>query len=247
MGDQDHRLALVPERPQQHEELIGLGRGEHGGRLVEDQDLRPAIQRLQDLDALLQADGEIADARIGVDGEAVFTGEPRQFRTRPADAGLQQRPALGAQRHVLGDAQRRHQHEVLMDHADAGRDRIRRGADADGSPLDPDVPRIGLVEAVEDRHQRRFAGAVLADDAVDRAGGDRKRDVLVRGDGPEALGDADECDRGGAAGRIHGMITRPSCARSSARGSAACSIESPIWVRMMREAASCGRFSTTVR
>jgi hypothetical protein len=35
--------------------------------------------------------------------------------------------------------------------------------------VDQDLARIGLVEAVEDRHQGRFARAVLADDAVDRA------------------------------------------------------------------------------
>jgi hypothetical protein len=43
-----------------------------------------------------------------------------------------------------------------------------------GLPVDADLARVGLVEAVEDRHQGRLAGAVLADDAVDLA-----LDVLV--------------------------------------------------------------------
>jgi hypothetical protein len=45
--------------------------------------------------------------------------------------------------------------------------------------VNEDVAIVGLVEAVEDRHQCRFAGAVLADDAVDRALPDLHVDVLV--------------------------------------------------------------------
>ena len=62
--------------------------------------------------------------------------------------------------------------------------------------IDADLAGIGLVEAVEDRHQRRFAGAVLADNAVDRALADRQVDVLVGVDGAEALVDADQLDGG---------------------------------------------------
>ena len=38
------------------EELLRLLRREHGGRLVEDEDVGAAVERLQDLDALLLAD-----------------------------------------------------------------------------------------------------------------------------------------------------------------------------------------------
>jgi hypothetical protein len=62
--------------------------------------------------------------------------------------------------------------------------------------VDQDLARIGLVEAVEDRHQRRLAGAVLADDAVDRALADADVDVLVGLDRAERLGDAAKLDGG---------------------------------------------------
>ena len=58
-------------------------------------------------------------------------------------------------------------------------------------------PRIGLVEAVEDRHQGRLAGAVLADDAVDRAALDDEVDRPVGVDGAEALVDVLQLDGGG--------------------------------------------------
>ena len=61
--------------------------------------------------------------------------------------------------------------------------------------VDQDLAAVGLVEAVEDVHQRRLAGAVLADDAVDRAGRDDEVDVAVGVDRAEALVDAAQLDR----------------------------------------------------
>ena len=48
------------------EQRVALGRRQHRGRLVEDEDARVAIERLQDLDALAHADRQAADrARRG--------------------------------------------------------------------------------------------------------------------------------------------------------------------------------------
>jgi hypothetical protein len=54
-------------------------------------------------------------------------------------------------------------------------------------PLMKDLAGIGLVKAVEDRHQRRFSGAVFADDAVDRARGTAMLMSLFAWTGPKAL------------------------------------------------------------
>jgi hypothetical protein len=51
-----------------------------------------------------------------------------------------------------------------------------------------------MIEAVEDRHQRRLAGAILADDAVHAAAADGEVDVLVGVDRPEPLVDLDQFD-----------------------------------------------------
>ena len=58
-----------------------------------------------------------------------------------------------------------------------------------------DFARVGLVEAVQDRHQRRLAGAVLADDAVDRAATDGKIDAAAGLHRPEPLVDPTQLDR----------------------------------------------------
>ena len=85
---------------------------------------------------------------------------------------------------------------MLEDHADAVADRFARGADAHRLAVDPDLAGVGFIEAVEDRHQRRLAGAVLADDAVDEAALDDEIDVGVGVNRAEALVDADEFDGG---------------------------------------------------
>ena len=140
------------------------------GRLVEDQDVGAAIERLQDLDPLLQPDRELADRSRRDRPRARNRAASRASSARAAAApASQQRAALGAEHDVLEHGERLDQHEMLMDHADAGPDRVGRGADRGRLAVDADLAGIGLVEAVQDRHQRRLAGAVLADDAVDRA------------------------------------------------------------------------------
>ena len=73
---------------------------------------------------------------------------------------------LDPEHDVLGDRHHRDQHEVLVDHADPQVDRIARRAHRDRLPVDPDLALVRLVETVEDVHQRRLAGAVLAEQGV---------------------------------------------------------------------------------
>jgi hypothetical protein len=81
------------------------------------------------------------------------------------------------------------QHEVLVDHPDAGRDGGTRIVERHDPAVDDDLALVGLVEAIEDVHQGRLAGAVLAEQGVDLARLDDQADVLVRDDSRESLGD----------------------------------------------------------
>ena len=56
-------------------ELARLLRGQHGRRLVEHEHPRAAVQRPEDLDALLHADGDVLDAGVRVDLQPVALGE----------------------------------------------------------------------------------------------------------------------------------------------------------------------------
>ena len=66
---------------------------------------------------------------------------------------------------VLGDRERRHQHEMLVHHSDAVGDGIVRTVDANRLAVDPNLALVRLVQAVDDVHQRRLARAVLAQQA----------------------------------------------------------------------------------
>ena len=75
VADEDDRHALALEALEDPEQLGRLLRGEHGRRLVEDEDVRAPVERLQDLDALLLADRDVLDLRVGIDPEAELERE----------------------------------------------------------------------------------------------------------------------------------------------------------------------------
>ena len=66
----------------------------------------------------------------------------------------------------------------------------RGPADLHRLAVDEDLALVRLEQAVEDVHQGRLAGAVLAEQGVDLAGLDGQVDVVVGDQVTEALGDA---------------------------------------------------------
>ena len=85
---------------------------------------------------------------------------------------------------------------MLMHHADAVRDRLARRTDADDFAVDANIAGVCFVKAIENRHQRRFASAVLADDAVNESALDAQIDVFIGPNRAETLVDPDEFDGG---------------------------------------------------
>ncbi len=124
MRDEDDRLALRREAADDCEQLLRLLWRQHRGRLVEHQDLGPAVQGLQDLDPLLLADRDVLDQRVRVDDEAVALRDLTDSLLRGAlvEQHLAMR-RLGGEDDVLGHRHHRDQHEVLVHHADAPVDR----------------------------------------------------------------------------------------------------------------------------
>ena len=84
---------------------------------------------------------------------------------------------------VLGHRHDRDEHEVLVHHADPQPDRLRAASRSrTGSPSQADLALVGLVEPVEDVHQRRLARAVLPEQGVHLAAAQVEVDVVVRDD-----------------------------------------------------------------
>ena len=182
------------------EEQVRVLLRQEDGRFVE-HDECPFVPELgdgpEDRHERLLRVGELLDPGAGVDVHAV-PGEQLGCGTvlrAPPD----ERPVSGddgRQPQVLGDPERRHEGEVLVDEADAdatevpGRHRERQSGATD---LDrrSGVRRVG---AGQDLDQGRLAGAVLAEQGVDLARPDLQLDVVERGEPAEPLGESADAE-----------------------------------------------------
>ena len=176
VDDGDARLLQFGNDAEQH---LDLGGGQRRRRLVHDQHAGVVGQRLGDLDDLLLADPEIVDQRIGVD--VVFeAGE--QLPGALALAGhVDMNTAHGhvaPEENVLGDREVGAEIELLEDDADALLRRIEHGGEPHFLAAHHDAAGGRLIDAGEDTHQRRLAGAVLADQHIDRPLVDVEIDIL---------------------------------------------------------------------
>src|SRR5262249_21296662 len=151
--DEYDGLTLAPERAEDAEEVVRLLGCEDGGRLVEDEYVGAPIEGLQDLDALALAHAEVSDARVEGHLEVVLVAEPEELGRGPREAGLEEEASLHPEHDVLQHRERLDQHEVLVHHADPGRERVLGAADAGRPAAHEDLASVGEVIAVEDAHQ----------------------------------------------------------------------------------------------
>src|SRR5581483_435570 len=221
--DEDHGAAVGRHRAERLEERARLLRRKHGGRLVEDQDPRLAIERLQDLDPLLLAERELPDPRPRVDGEPVAAREvlhvpldrplvdEERAASEPAAQGAggfaaSAARAVVAEHHVLRDRERSDETEVLVDHEDAGVDRVARRREVDRPAVEPQLAFVRPVETGDDVRERALARAVLAEQRVhlpDRRG---EVDVVVREHAGEPLREPPQLERrSGSGGGARGL------------------------------------------
>ena len=148
------------------------------------------------LDHLAPADREVADDVAGLDAVA---GEDRVELRRRSAPPARRAPAEAAQRRVadagvLGDGEVRAERQLLEHAAYAERVRALHRVGGLGLAADRDRAAVGRGDAGEHVHQRRLAGAVVADEADALAGRDREVDAVERPDGAEMLLDAVQRD-----------------------------------------------------
>ncbi len=124
VGDEHDADALGAQPADRAEQRIDVQRGEHGGRLVEDQDSTVVVQRLDDLDALALADRQLLDPRIGIDVHP----DPGGGRLDGAAGGppVDGPEADGREHDILRHGHRSDEGELLGHHPDAGCHRLLR-------------------------------------------------------------------------------------------------------------------------
>ena len=183
MRDDDEGLAVGLHVAHDGEELVRLLRGEHGGGLVENEDVRAAVEHLDDLDGLLLRNGHVVDLLIGVDVEPVFVADLLDLFAGFGQVEL----AFKAEDDILRCGEEIDELEVLVDHADAVLERVLGGGDRHRFAMNVDLPLVGEVDAGEHVHQRGFAAAVFAEQRQDLAFVQLKVDGAVRHDLAEPL------------------------------------------------------------
>jgi len=130
--------------------------------------------------------------RVGVDGDPELRAELRE--AGPRARLVQPHAPRVAEHEVLEHGQCRDERRVLVDGADAVVERAARRRDDRLDAVDSDRPLVGARQTGEDPDQRRLAGAVLSEQAVDGAAAEHQVDVIVGEDARKRLRDSDELD-----------------------------------------------------
>ena len=112
--------------PHRRKQAVALLRRQHRRRLVEDEDARLARQRFQDLQPLADADGQIADAAVGIDLQTMLFSEMPHEIARGICGNERTVAGLVVEHQVFPDREVRKLPECLVDHADPSRDGAER-------------------------------------------------------------------------------------------------------------------------
>ena len=193
MRDEHHRVAGVGKPSHPRQQVGGFTGREDRRGFIENQQSDIARERLHDFAALLRAHRQRVHARLRVEREA---GARRhrvhaRFRLRAVEAtGAAQCDVL---RHRHGGDQR----EVLMHHADARAQRLRRRGDGERRAVPQHPPTVGSEQPEHHAHQRGFSRAIFAKQSVYRARSHGEGCVLQRLHRAEAPRDALELEQRG--------------------------------------------------
>ena len=191
VADEQHGLAVFLQQLDQDEQVLDLLVGERRGRLVHDHHIGIDRHGARHPDQVLVGDAEVLQPMVGVDMRGAHVVEHLAglaAHLAPVD-GLEAGARGVSQKDVLGHRQFVEQHRLLVNGGDAGAEGGVSGAEMDRHALDGDLALVRLVDAGQDLHQRRLAGAVLADQRGDLAGIERQRHVMQGPDTGEALAD----------------------------------------------------------
>ena len=177
VGDDDQGLAVCLHISHDIEEPVRLLGGQHGGGLIQDQDVCAPVEDLDDLHRLLLRHGHVVDLLVGINGKTIFLTDLQDF----GGGGLQIQLALSVQPQddVFRCGEHVHQLEVLVDHADAAGKGVLGGGDGGGLAVHQDLPFVREVDAGQHIHQCGLAAAVLPQQGEDFAPPDLQGDIVV--------------------------------------------------------------------
>ena len=205
--DDDDGLAVFLHVAQNGEELFRLLRGEDGGRLVEDQDVRAAVEHLDDLHGLLLRNGHIIDLLRRIDLKAVTVADFLHFGVGGPD--VQPAALVQAEDDVFRGGKNVNELVVLVDHADLVVKGVLRGADGDGLAVSKNFALIRKVDARQHVHQGRLTAAVFTQQGENLTAPQTQTDAVVCDDGAEAFGDVSQLNCVNSFQGCHPFLSAP--------------------------------------
>src|SRR5699024_3244487 len=168
VGDVDDGHAARPQVLDDAKEHVDLGIRKRRSGLIHDEHLRIHHQGLCDLDHLLLADGAVARPTVQIDPEL----QPFEdlFGLTPHEAHIEQAEfrMFIADEEVLQHRQLRPDVELLMDEHDPRFFSFLEIRVIHLRPVPHNLAPVIRMDTREYFHQRRFAGAVLAHERMDR-------------------------------------------------------------------------------
>lgn len=187
VGDEDDPDAVLAQLADDREELLDLLGGEHGGRLVHDQDAGLQAERLGDLHHLEPGDAQFTDLGVGSHVDADPVQQLCRVLAHPAVVDEPVAARLTAQEDVLGDGEIGYQVELLVDRGDPEPFRVLRALDAHLTSLGQNAAVVGAVGAGEHLDEGALSRAVLAEQDVHLASAEVEVDVVERHHAGEGL------------------------------------------------------------
>ena len=194
MGDDDDGLAVPLHLAHDFKETVGLLRGQHGGRLVEDENVRAAIEHLDDLQCLFLGDGHVVYLLLRGNIEAVAVANLSDLGFGGAHIEL---PGQ-TEDDIFRGGEHVHELEVLVDHADAEGKSVAGGFYGRERAVHVDLAAVGVIDPGDHVHEGGFAAAVLAEHGQNLAAPHVHGDVAVGDHGAERFCDVADLDGVGA-------------------------------------------------
>ena len=192
VGDMHHAHAFFAQLADHAEKLVDLRVGQRGGRLIHDQHAGIEGEGLGNFHHLLLGDGQVG--HLGARVELEMHLIKKLFCLLVDFLVVQENSRLGARfasnEDILRHGQVGHQVELLVDHADAQVLGSTRVGNVDFVAFVNNVPGVFFINARQDFHQGRFAGAIFAHQGVHFAGLQLKLALVQRQHTREGLGNA---------------------------------------------------------
>ena len=174
MRDEHHGPLTGRPSLDPRQEIARLRRGQHRGRLVEDQQGGVAREGLHDFEPLLGAHRKTTHHLIGVERQSRVGADG----AHPVCHGATVETPLAAERHVLGHGERRHEREMLVHHADAGGDGVACAREGARHAAHVDAAFVRGQHAECEAHEGALPCPILAEHGVHRAGADGQRRLI---------------------------------------------------------------------